>query len=62
MRIKVLIVDEISMVDGDLFDKLEAIARTIRTTGDLGGIQLVITGTSFSYLQCQTMEGLQICV
>ncbi|KAL8688959.1 MAG: hypothetical protein Q9224_004759, partial [Gallowayella concinna] len=27
MRTKVLIVDEISMVDGDLFDKLEAIAR-----------------------------------
>jgi len=48
MRTKVLIVDEISMVDGDLFDKLEAIARTIRNNGrPFGGIQLVITGDFF---------------
>ena len=48
MRTKVLIVDEISMVDGDLFDKLEAIARSIRNNGrPFGGIQLVITGDFF---------------
>ena len=48
MRTKVLIVDEISMVDGDLFDKLEGIARTIRNNGrPFGGIQLVITGDFF---------------
>ena len=48
MRTKVLVVDEISMVDGDLFDKLEAIARTIRSNGrPFGGIQLVITGDFF---------------
>ena len=48
MRTKVLIVDEISMVDGDLFDKLEAIARAIRNNGrPFGGIQLVITGDFF---------------
>ncbi|KAH0252343.1 hypothetical protein KCU71_g22989, partial [Aureobasidium melanogenum] len=48
MRTKVLIVDEISMVDGDLFDKLEAIARQIRNNGrPFGGIQLVITGDFF---------------
>lgn len=48
MRTKVLIVDEISMVDGDLFDKLEAIARTLRNNGrPFGGIQLVITGDFF---------------
>ena len=48
MRTKVLIVDEISMVDGDLFDKLEAIARSIRSNGrPFGGIQLVITGDFF---------------
>ena len=48
MRTKVLIVDEISMVDGDLFDKLEAIARIIRNNGrPFGGIQLVITGDFF---------------
>lgn len=48
MRTKVLIVDEISMVDGDLFDKLEAIARIVRNNGrPFGGIQLIITGDFF---------------
>lgn len=48
LRTKVLIVDEISMVDGDLFDKLEAVARAIRNNGrPFGGIQLVITGDFF---------------
>ena len=47
-RTKVLIIDEISMVDGDLFDKLEAISRSIRNNGrPFGGIQLVITGDFF---------------
>lgn len=48
MRTKILIIDEISMVDGDLFDKLEGIARIIRNNGrPFGGIQLVITGDFF---------------
>ncbi|CAI6332698.1 unnamed protein product [Periconia digitata] len=48
MRTKVLIVDEVSMVDGELFDKLEQIARTIRNNGrPFGGIQLIITGDFF---------------
>lgn len=48
MRTKVLIMDEVSMVDGDLFDKLEQIARTIRNNGrPFGGIQLIITGDFF---------------
>ena len=48
MRTKVLVVDEVSMVDGELFDKLEQIARTIRNNGrPFGGIQLVITGDFF---------------
>lgn len=48
MRTKVLVIDEVSMVDGDLFDKLEQIARTIRNNGrPFGGIQLVITGDFF---------------
>lgn len=47
-RTKVLIIDEISMVDGQLFDKLEQIARTIRNNGrPFGGIQLVFTGDFF---------------
>ena len=45
---KVLVMDEISMVDGDLFDKLEAIARAIKNNGrPFGGIQLVVTGDFF---------------
>ncbi|KKZ66471.1 hypothetical protein EMCG_07806 [[Emmonsia] crescens] len=48
LRTKVLIIDEISMVDGDLFDKLEEIARKIRNNGrPFGGIQLVVTGDFF---------------
>lgn len=48
MQTKVLIIDEISMVDGDLFDKLESIARSLRNNGrPFGGIQLIITGDFF---------------
>lgn len=48
MRTKVLVIDEVSMVDGELFDKLEQIARTIRNNGrPFGGMQLVITGDFF---------------
>ena len=47
-RTKILIIDEISMVDGSLFDKLENVARVIRKSGiSFGGIQLVITGDFF---------------
>lgn len=47
-KTKILIIDEISMVDGDLFDKLEGIARNIKNSGlPFGGIQLVITGDFF---------------
>ena len=38
----------VSMVDGGLFDKLEALARTLRRNErPFGGIQLVITGDFF---------------
>ncbi|KAK5627608.1 hypothetical protein RRF57_003323 [Xylaria bambusicola] len=48
LRTKTLIIDEVSMVDGDLFDKLSQIAREIRNNGRaFGGIQLVITGDFF---------------
>ncbi len=48
LRTKALVIDEISMVDGELFDKLEQIARNIRNNGrPFGGIQLVITGDFF---------------
>ncbi|CAI4053012.1 hypothetical protein SUVZ_15G1840 [Saccharomyces uvarum] len=45
---KVLIIDEISMIDGNLLDKLEQIARRVRKNDDpFGGIQLVLTGDFF---------------
>lgn len=45
---KTLVIDEISMVDGDLFDKLSRIGRSIRRNGrPWGGIQLVLTGDFF---------------
>ncbi|PHH74520.1 hypothetical protein CDD82_4898 [Ophiocordyceps australis] len=48
IKTKCLIIDEISMVDGDLFDKLSYIGRVIRNNGrPWGGIQLVITGDFF---------------
>lgn len=44
-RCKHLIVDEISMVDGGLFEKLEAVARAIRNNDKpFGGIQLILCG------------------
>ncbi|EEP80101.1 DNA repair and recombination protein pif1 [Uncinocarpus reesii 1704] len=48
LRTKVLVIDEISMVDGEFFDKLEEVARKIRNNGrPFGGIQLVVTGDFF---------------
>jgi ATP-dependent DNA helicase PIF1 len=48
LKTKILVIDEISMVDGDLFDKLSQIGRIIRNNGrPWGGIQLVITGDFF---------------
>lgn len=48
MRTKVLVIDEVSMIDAELFDKLEQIARTLRNNGrPFGGIQVVITGDFF---------------
>ncbi|CAH1243951.1 PIF1 [Branchiostoma lanceolatum] len=40
-----LIVDEVSMIDGDFFDKLEAVARATRKSDKpFGGIQLILCG------------------
>lgn len=44
-KVKALIIDEISMIDGRLFDKLEYIARFVRKKDEpFGGIQLIVTG------------------
>ena len=48
LKTKTLVIDEVSMVDGELFDKLSQIGRTIRRNGrPWGGIQLVLTGDFF---------------
>lgn len=45
---KVLIIDEISMIDGHFLDKLEYMARRLRKSDKpFGGIQLVLTGDFF---------------
>ena len=44
-RCKHLIIDEISMVDSNFFDKLEAVARAVRKKEiPFGGIQLILSG------------------
>ena len=44
-KVKALFIDEISMIDGRLFDKLEYIARQARQSDKpFGGIQLILTG------------------
>ena len=44
-RCRCLIIDEISMIDAEMFDKLESIARTLKRSRDpFGGIQLVLCG------------------
>ena len=42
---RVLIIDEVSMLDGELFNKLEKIAQSIRSNSrPFGGIQLILVG------------------
>lgn len=44
-RLDALIIDEVSMMDDELFEKLEHLARTIRECNKpFGGIQLIISG------------------
>ena len=47
-RARALIIDEISMIDCDLFDKLDYVARQLKTAGrPFGGLQLVVCGDFF---------------
>ncbi|KAF8007778.1 hypothetical protein BT93_K1699 [Corymbia citriodora subsp. variegata] len=44
-KVQALFIDEISMVDAELFDDLECIAREVRESDETwGGIQLIATG------------------
>ena len=43
--VNILIIDEISMMDPDLFDKLDYVAKVVRNSSlPFGGIQLILTG------------------
>ena len=45
LSIRVLIIDEISMLDPELFDKLEELARLVRKNHrPFGGIQIIVSG------------------
>ncbi|KAL1377699.1 hypothetical protein pipiens_016089 [Culex pipiens pipiens] len=47
-KCKRLVIDEISMVDGDYFEKIEAVARYVRKNDKpFGGIQLILCGDFF---------------
>ncbi|KAL0099689.1 hypothetical protein PUN28_019828 [Cardiocondyla obscurior] len=47
-KTKHLVIDEISMVDSDFFDKIEEVARHVRRTDrPFGGIQLILCGDFF---------------
>lgn len=52
ISLEVLFIDEISMMDPDLFDKLEEVARIVRNDQrPFGGIQIVLSG-DFLQLPC----------
>ena len=56
-RCQCLIIDEISMIEADFFDKLEAVARTVRRRREpFGGLQLVLCG-DFLQLPPVTKKG-----
>lgn len=47
-RCRHLIIDEISLLDGTYFEKLEAVARILKNTDKpFGGIQVILSGDFF---------------
>ncbi|CUM68619.1 uncharacterized protein PRCAT00006346001 [Priceomyces carsonii] len=59
---KVLIIDEVSMIDGKLFTKLEELARLLRkNTKPFGGIQVVCTGDFFQLPPVNKDGAIEFC-
>jgi len=55
----VLIIDEISMMDADIFDKLEILAKRIRKNEEpFGGIQIILSG---DFLQLPPVKSTNFC-
>jgi len=55
----VLIIDEISMMDADIFDKLEILAKRIRKNEEpFGGIQIILSG---DFLQLPPVKSSNFC-
>jgi ATP-dependent DNA helicase PIF1 len=72
-RARTLVIDEVSMLDGDLFDTLEEVARSARgCTLPFGGLQLILCGDFFqlppvsrggaSFRFCFEADGWRTCV
>ncbi|CAJ0849446.1 10486_t:CDS:2, partial [Entrophospora sp. SA101] len=60
--IKALVIDEVSMLDGGLFDKLDTIAQAIRNNHRLfGGILLIVTGDFFQLLPVSKDCNIKFC-
>jgi len=58
-KVATLIIDEVSMLSPDLFDKLEVLARMLRENDKpFGGIQLILTGDFF---QLPVVESTKLC-
>ena len=58
-NVNVLIIDEISMMDSELFDKLEHLARMIRRNNKhFGGIQIILSG---DFLQLPPVSNDKFC-
>lgn len=61
-KTKHLIIDEISMVDGELFDRIEAVARHVRRNDrPFGGIQLILCGDFFQLPPVKKNENIKFC-
>jgi ATP-dependent DNA helicase PIF1 len=59
LSLNTLIIDEVSMLDPNLFDKLENLARVIRKNDlPFGGIQLILTG---DFLQLPVVNSDKFC-
>lgn len=47
-KARVLVIDEISMLDGRLLDMVDTVCRTIKQSGDaFGGMQIILVGDFF---------------